>query len=253
LITGIGALILIPSLVGVLVLHRRGILPILPWNFDVIAAWPPILSALLTLLCVIGGVLFGRLIVLRFLARARQDRPLHEWLLDTVTLFLLIAPLVFLQFGDEYLLPILPYSLIIVGRVILPHLNRIILGSIVGVALAILMVSILWERDYLAYNAAMWSASEALRREGVVPEEIASLWEWESYYGSVDRFIASTNGSQSVSYYFQIWLPEQQANARYQVTTESVDRNKWQKITCIPYWNMWLRQQQVCSYKRSDH
>jgi 4-amino-4-deoxy-L-arabinose transferase-like glycosyltransferase len=257
LLTGFTVFILITSLIGSFIFKQPGIMPLIPWNLAEIGMWPAAVRGVLTMLTMAGAFLYGRIFVLRYLRTSQREiLPVQQQVLDAVSLFLLIEQLVFLQFGDEYLLPLLPFTLIVVGRRVLPRLEPSALRTLTGFSVAMLLISVFWVRDGLAKKEAQWSASDALIAEGAAASEIITLWEWEAYHGSFDRYFAglSDPADGSVGDYLETWKLAQLDKARYLVLTNEEfvrDRPEWVEYRRVAYRDGFSRTQHVIIYQQT--
>lgn len=132
----------------------------------------------------------------------------------------LVETIVYHRFFDRYLLPLVPIALLValqVGR-------RGRFAAPLAVAAVVLLASwsIWWERDYLARQAAVWEAGQALVAMGVPPAAVDAGFEWAGWY----------RGKEAVAAVFQPanagrdgrWLTKrltdtlQPGNARWVVT-----------------------------------
>jgi hypothetical protein len=252
---GIGFLIVctLTLWAGARSLGRPFIMPLTEWNLAPIASWPAPLPALLTaILLLLAGWLCSAT-VRRYTETTRAPVDAGEKLLDIFTLFLLAVQLIYVQFSDRYLLVLLPYVLIVVGREIssrgVPH--AYVLQRGLALTLVMLTVSAAWERDTLARAEALWKGGEWLRVQGVSPEQIHSeSWEWEYYQGSFDRWLASQPDPTAADFndFFDRFWPEAWRNARYLVTVREFGQSsaaQGRLLLAIPYRDLVLRQRFV--------
>lgn len=235
---GVPAVIMLAiRLIGTLVFERRGTLPLILWNLDVIDTWPAVLSSALTALCLIGGVLIVRAVMLRY----ASPRPLHQWVLDAATVFFFTLQLIFVQFGDEYLLPLLPYTLIVLGHAVLPDASVWLKRGLVGASLAVLLISAQWTREMITTSAAMWQASEELAAQGIPTQQVASMWEWEAYHGSFDRYLARLPEGEIgrlgdyLNEYFQVFRESERLHACYLISLNPPSDPAWRNIDELTY------------------
>jgi len=242
---------------GVFGMGKYSLMPFLASNFFVISDfWPRWLAASLTLLMVIYGVLLVRLFTFRYvpLSDTEKLQP-RDMLLDFVTLGLLIQHLIFVVFVDEYVISLIPYVLIVVGRGLGLWLDRLRVPLAASTAI-FLITSALWVRGYLEEQQAQWQAAEELVSEGVDPFDIIMSWEWSSSHGGFNDYLKEINYQQlspeRSSEYFDVWLPQRLANAHYLIgaLTAPPDNPKFQVLKAVPYEDILLRTGFVYVLKR---
>ena len=246
------------DLIGAFVMRRPGTFPYLPWILDSLADLPGIITGGLTLITSIGAFLFGRIFLLRYLQQSPDD-PLDssDLLLSFVTLFLVIECLLFVQIGDRYFIPLLPYALIVAGQYLFKRIKRTEVMRIAALlSLVVLVVSMLWIRGTLNYKEAQWQGSEMIRKTlGVPVERISAAWEWEAYNGSFDRYLASLSDPSMGTYndYFHTWRELQLNESQYvlEVSVPSLDSDPHLVIyDRIPFQGVNLQTHYVNIYKR---
>jgi len=260
-------LILVPALFilamltyGVFGMGKYGIMPILPWNFVFVSQyWPRPLPSLLTLIMVIGGVLLARLFALRYLPSSdTQKLPPHELLLDFMAVGFFIQQLLFFYFRDEYLLPLIPYGLIVIARFLGERLDRLRLAVVIC-SLVLLGFSTLWARGYVEETEAQWQAAEELVAAGRDPFEIQASWEWSSYHGAFDyylQYLRESPEQQSdndlLAQYFDVWLPTRLANASYLVGPLDAppENPQFEIVKTVPYQDILFRTRFVYVLRR---
>ncbi|MCC6613599.1 MAG: glycosyltransferase family 39 protein [Anaerolineae bacterium] len=198
----------------------RFLMPYLPWYFNLPGDVPKLI---LTIVLLIASVLLLPL----FAKHIRNFFSLksYEQLLDLVALFSLLTILAFYKIGDKYLLILLPFALIAVGKglkeTLAAHRRALVIACI-----ASLLITMAWTRQDLSVAAARWRAAEYVRAQDVPADEIAATWEWNGYYGTFDEFIASNGGQLPAAYgdqFFYTWIPEQNSSARYVVMTSPIN------------------------------
>jgi len=245
---------------GTFVMGKIGVMPILPWNFTVFSDyWPRPLAALLTLVMIIGGVLLARLFALRYFAvTGVQTIPPSHLLLDFVTLGFLALHVVFLFFRDEYLITLLPFTLIVLGRALQPWLERLRV-PLIAASLVFLIVSTLWVREYIEEKEAEWQAAQSLVDAGIDPFQIDVSWEWTSYHGGFDAYLKEINyqqpaGDELLSDYFDRWIAQRLAHAPYLVgaLAEPPNNPQFEIVRTVPYQDVLLRPRYVYILKHAS-
>ena len=254
---GVSLTYLVPCVVvlyaGAKVLDRPVLMPLLDWNLAALSSWPRPLRALLTTLLVLLGAWLCSRLARRYRDPARRPTDSAETLLDALSFFLLVEQLIYVQFSDRYLLPFLPFVLVVVGREL--WLDRPVtkgeLRSGIALALVMLTISTAWERDTLARGEALWSGGEWLRLKGVSAEQVHSeSWEWEYYQGSFERWLARQTDPDKADFndFFDRFWPEAWRKARYLVAVRELTptSNPGQAVLrTIPYRDALLRRRFV--------
>jgi hypothetical protein len=235
-------------LTGAKVLARPLVMPLIDWNLAAISSWPHPLSVCLTVILVFLSAWLCSAIVRRYRDPNRRPSGPAERLLDAFSLFLLVDQLLYVQFSDRYLLPLLPFVLIVVGRELWLDgpISRGHLRGALALTLATLMISTAWERDTLARGEALWSGGNWLLAKGVTPEQVHSeSWEWEYYQGSFDRWLGSQVDPDKADFndFFDRFWPEAWRNARYLVAVRGLTapRQVAAPLLSIPYRDALLR------------
>jgi hypothetical protein len=171
---------------------RGWVIPIIGWSLDSIAARPH-LAVALTLIVLVGAIFYARAIVLRYAGGSWREIPDHERLLDAATLVLLALQITYFQFFDRYLLPILPFVLIVVARRAGDVMDRFARPT-VAVLLAASVAILLYVRNMLSFNQAVWAGGESLVARGVPAQQISATWEWACYHGAFNDFVRAYDG-----------------------------------------------------------
>ena len=187
-------LIEIAAYVVLCMLWVRAIMPVLPsWNLAELSNLGLAVRLVLTLVTTTGAVLYARI----FLMRCLDKRPWatispSQTILDFATLFLLLLYLVFAQMWEEYLLGLIPFTLIAVGA----HLQKWLLRYrtvLLVTCLVLLTISAMLTRASLEGFEACWKGAELLRSKGVNVSEIYASFEWNCYHGAFDNYLADIN------------------------------------------------------------
>jgi hypothetical protein len=253
--TGLGyvALTIVGLWAGAKLLGRPVFMPLIDWNLAALASWPRPLSALLTACLIVLGAWLCSTIVRRYRDPTRRPSSPAEALFDAFTLCLLAEQLVYVQFSDRYLLPFLPFALIVIGRELwLDHgISAVELRAGISAALAMLIVSTAWERGTLSRGEALWRGGDWLMARGIDAELVHSeSWEWEYYQGSFDRWLGAQldPGTADFNDFFDRFWPAAWRNARYVVAvrppspdSSGSDRVLWS----VPYRDELLRRRFV--------
>jgi hypothetical protein len=244
---------------GRFVFRYPWLMPYLPWNFqsfsNTYGLRGLVIRGTLTLLTSLGAVLLARIFILRYFGSQGWRRELpSQQILDLVTLFLLIGIILYSGLGDEYLIVLLPFTLIVLGRHLKNWLNRFSRATAIA-CMIILLVSALWTRSLLASSEAFWQGGEYLRSRGIQTNQIYTSWTWVCYYRFQD-YVAEIGEQKLVSSLttdlFAQWLPEQQKKSPFWVT-DSLNKpadEKWQVLKEIPYRDIRFREQRVYVVKK---
>jgi len=266
-----GAAVFLALAIGLRPPSARRVMPILDWNFPTIASWPHFAIAL-TLIMLVGAFVYARAIILRYAGGSWREIPDHELLLDTVTLGLLVLQITYFAFGDEYLLPFMPFALIVVARRVGGWLDRFA-GLTVALASAVMVVGTMWVRGAQYAGQAIWAAGDNLLAQGVPAQQIGSTWYWASYNGAFDNFLRVYGGhppgeasdrpcrgeetadpltcarADWRGYYIIDWIAKVDKSALYHVQWEEQTAGQLQLIATVPYRDMLLREQKIYVYK----
>lgn len=213
---------------------------------------------LLMLVTLIGGILFARIFLLRYRdGQTWKSLSAGERLLDWVTLFFFSMHVIYFKVSDEYLLVLLPYVLIALGRHLGDWLSRMSIAT--GIAcLVVMAASAAWTRTALERSEAYFSGGEFARSSGISPREIYSSWEWDSSYRFYD-YVADPGDSvfphmknlDLTGDYFDRWLVEQRAKAQIWVTeTHPAPQEKWQILKTFNYRDLFFRNIRVNVVRR---
>ena len=192
----------------------RMLMPLLPWHFEPLLALGHAPRLLLTTLTTLGGGVAG----FCFLSRYRSDWPSlssEQRLLDFVTAGVALILLTFWMIGDEYLLPLLPYALIVPGLRCSPFLQRHA-RVVTACCLIIGFTSAIYTRQLLAASEAFWKAGEIARSSAASSATISSSWPWTSYH-YFDQFLAGNRKNVYLPSYFD-WLDRRARSADYLVS-----------------------------------
>ena len=215
------------------------LMPYLNWNFDALRL-NVAFEIVLTVITLVGALLFGFIFLQSYKKASWQLKPTHLKLLDLVTLFLVLLQLFYVQFGDEYLLALIPFSLITVGSYLKDWLERFQRVFAVG-CLLLLLLSATWTRGLLSAEETYWRASESVRLSGVSPDLVFSRWTWICYY-SFDEYLKTRDNTRDIDFgdIFTKWLPERRKQTQYLITEETnpPPGENWQLMQQFNYQNI---------------
>ena len=234
---------------------RYPFMPYLRWHFGELRHMGGLQRGILTLVTTMGGISLGHLFLLRYSGRQGWGGvPPGERLLDLVALFFLAEYVACAVMGDAYILVLLPFTLIVVGRHLGNWLNRHRMATVLA-CLAMLVVSAMWTRGLLAFSEACWQGGEFALSTGAQPNEVYGCWSWVCYY-RFDNYVAQVPHPtpESLEEYSSRWLPEQRERARFWIT-ETVDApsdEQWQVLKEIPYRDILLREGRLYVVRRES-
>jgi len=219
------------------------LMPYLLWNFSVLLRVPVFARTILTALTTVGAILLGWTFAQRYLpSGGHNEAACHERLVDLAALCVVGELLVFWILGDEYLLPLLPYSLLVAGWQFPSAWDRLKQPLIIC-CLAVLVLSGMFVRSYMAWTEAYWRVSERVRMTGVEAREISSSSSWMGYY-CFDAFLAEHRNDRPDVENFVHWTGTQRSVTKYVVTGDLayVDLRRYKEIsqtecTLLPYWH----------------
>jgi len=211
------------GLIGAFALGMRSYMPLLIALFSFIETWPAWLAAMLTLITFVGGVMLGRLFALRYFAPQSgwRNLPAHERLLDVVLLGLFVGQLPFIVYPDRYVMALVPYALIAAGKILAPWSNRL-RWPVAALAAFLLCATGLWTRALLDEGDARWRLADSLVAEGVDPKHVSASWDWDSYTGALDTYLAEVDyrvDQIGFADYLGRWWPEYHSQAEYIIVT----------------------------------
>jgi hypothetical protein len=233
-------------------IQMRRIMPIVPYNFLEVERNGLIMQIPLTVITTAGAVLYFRILLRRYTnMKCFVALPSQQRFLDIAIFVLLIIHLFLFSFFDKYLLFLVPFTLIVVGRYIQSR-NLNVNGWAVLATVLILVLSAMWTRSDLARQEAHWKAGEQLKTAGIPVNRIYGSWQWIAHY-RFHEYIEEIGGRQvrNLSDLWERWLPKQYKAARYAVVAEvhrkeeamaSMDRKppdeEWTIIGEVPYRTM---------------
>jgi hypothetical protein len=234
----------------------HALMPFLPDCYDILEVMGEPVRWGATIFVVVGAALFTRLIVSRCTRLGTGDpSQLAVCVLDFTALFLLAIGLVFNQFTDNYLVPLVPYAAIAIGK----PLQELLLArwrAVVACCLLLLAGAAIWTREDLAKDEALWSLSVRLHDKGIPPQQIFSDWKWFFFWNFED---AAEKGlfhpSTSYAYFFDEWMPPSRDAAEYWVVHELKPPagERWEVVDTAHYFSVYARGQETFYAVRRIH
>jgi hypothetical protein len=222
----------------------HALMPFLPDCYDILEVLGEPVRWGATIFVVVGAALFARLIVARCAELGRCDPDqLAECVLDFTALFLVAASLVFNQFTDNYLVPLVPYAAIAVGK---PLEEQLLARrrAVVACCLVLLAGAVIWTREDLAKEEALWSLSARLHQKGIPPRKIFSDWKWY-FFWNFEKAAEQGLFEPSTSYadLFDKWMAPGREAAEYRVVHEvkPPPGERWDVVAQTQYFSVYAR------------
>jgi hypothetical protein len=226
----------------------HALMPFLPDCYDILEVLGEPVRWGATIFVVVGAALFARLIVSRSAQLDRSEpAQLALLVLDFTALFLLAISLVFNQFTDNYLIPLVPYAAIAIGK----PLEGLLLArrrAVVACCLLLFVGAAIWTREDLAKDEALWTLSVRLHDKGIAPQQIFSDWKWYFFWNFED---AAEEGlfhpSTSYAHFFDEWMPPGRNAAEYWVVHElkPPPGERWDVVDMAHYFSVYARGQET--------
>jgi hypothetical protein len=235
---------------------RPWFLPYIPW-MTTLASMSQWQRGALTLVTIVGAILYARILVLRYtISPAWKRIPPSQRLLDLCTFFLLAEHLIYYAFGDRYLLAFLPYVLIAVGHYLGRWLNRWKVAMAIA-CLAMLLISSLWTRGLMAAAEAKWKAAESIRAAGTDPRQIFGSAEWNLYYGAYDDYIAEIDDAIKLDTnkdFWDRWYPQRRVQSQFLIvgSIRPSVKDKAEVVGAFPYRDSFFRLNHIYVVKRQS-
>jgi hypothetical protein len=253
ILAAITVFILFSALIGFLRKDTDLLMPYLPWHFHWLKPLGVTVQLGLTIFTIIGAILFGRILVLRYLFDQDFGQKLTRLqLLDFLILLLISYNLFLFRLTDRYLVHLLPFILLLLGR----HLGKYLapFRSVILVAcLVTLTGSTLWTRQCLERSEAEWRSCMFLVDKGIEPEKISGPWWWDAQT-SFDEYLSNVASAGSASLgHFTLWMQDRSQHCPFLVVDDSVDMSgnpKWEIINEIKYKDVLLRNKRILVFKR---
>jgi 4-amino-4-deoxy-L-arabinose transferase-like glycosyltransferase len=226
----------------------HALMPFLPDCYDILELMGEPVRWAATVFVVVGAALFTRLIISRSGRHGRSEpAELALLVLDLTALFLLVISVVFTQFTDNYLVPLVPYAAIAIGK----PLEALLLArrrAVVASCLLLFVGAAIWTREDLAKDEALWTLSTRLQAQGIPPQQIFSDWKWFFLWNFEEaaaqgRFHPST----SYAYFFHEWMPANRDQAEYRVVHElnPPPGERWKVVDTAHYFSVYARGQET--------
>jgi hypothetical protein len=127
------------------------------------------------------------------LRRSRQFSPEMIFLAGTAAALLLLH-LVYVQLNDNYIIPFIPFGMLLIGETVRGKAEREGKGPLAlsaALALALILITGLWMRAEYASELEAWKAADSLAAAGVQPSNMAPPLHWAEYRGAFDDWIAA--------------------------------------------------------------
>ncbi len=224
-------------------------LPFYGWQLNTLIQGQWSGRILITVFTLLGAIMLGYVFLRRIVDW--KTLPPQERLLDYVTLFLLMYHLLFFQISDRYLLVLLPYCLIALGRYLDKWLLRLKVAALVS-CLAMLLFSLVWVRSSMAQIEAHWKAAEQVIAMGVPTNQIGVSWTWLAYHNFADYLAEVKPTILQPLDFSERWYPEQLLRAPFVVIEDEImpPEEKWQLLFEVSYKDGLFRDRQVKVLKR---
>jgi hypothetical protein len=127
------------------------------------------------------------------LRRSKQFSPEMIFLAGTAAALLLLH-LVYVQLNDTYIIPFIPFGMLLIGETVRGKAEREGKGPLAlsaTLALALILITGLWMRAEYASELEAWKAADSLAAAGVQPSNIVPPLHWAEYRGAFDDWITA--------------------------------------------------------------
>jgi hypothetical protein len=209
-----GAVVAAGTLAGATLGYARVWMPIVGWNLSVLLDLGDGTVVAATVLAGVGGIAAGHVL----LARIDEFRALsaEKRLLDLFVLCSFGLTLIYVQFGDEYLLVYLPYLAVLSARS-LPVSRQAVFALLASMAVSSFVASD-WTRRLLLRAEVPWQLGEAAVARGVPPSCVSGSggWQWMAYHSMddfVSRYDPAAESPRGFWLFWSEWIPHRKANA----------------------------------------
>jgi hypothetical protein len=212
------------------------------------------------------GAAFGAVALFsaRRLWPIRRNRP-ETLLLVATPACLLGLHLLYVQFYDSYVVPLVPFTLLLLAvqfRESIPA-PRLAAPSL-AVSLATLMLLSLWIRVDFAEQTTLWAAADRLTKAGVPTNQIVVIFAlWMNYHGAFDDWLAAGKpgyesgpsegtGLDPVQGPFWAWQDVRARRAPYRVQKYQWSEPNWQLIARDSYRDFAFKRREVFTYFNAE-
>jgi hypothetical protein len=223
----------------------KGVLmPSLLWNLDILKA-SFLLMVILTLVTSVFAVLIGWTLSVSGFTRQfwTSTQPTDVFLAVTAATMLGFH-LVYVDFGDEYLISFLPFVILAFKRYVV-HWEISKKWLVVIISLAILTLSCLWTRSTLEMEEELWKGADRLHARGILPKEIYGSWTWSCYHSAFQEWKDEIKAEPMTDPggFFTAWLPQREKEARYRIvhSANAPSGIIWRVIEKLTYRDLWLQ------------
>lgn len=228
-------------------------MPMIDSNFDSLwAAFGSRFRIVLTVLTTLGGALAASCFISRYRVEWPQIPP-HERLIDYVAVGATLEILAYSNFTERYLLPLLPYLLIVLGRKCAPQLREH--GRLIATCcVMIVLVSAMYTRSDLARGEAFWKGGDIALHSATPPETVSSSGEWDGYR-FIDAFLAQNGSTIDFRNYDAVvedWFIKRRKTANYIVSAQPPANPSWTSIATVQYWPVPFVERRVYVLKRNQ-
>ena len=223
---------------------KRVLMPSLLWNLDILKA-NFVLMVILTVVTSVFAVLIGWTLSMRGFTRQfwTSTQPTDVFLAVTAATMLGFH-LVYVDFGDEYLISFLPFVILVFRRFI-GHWGIKTKWLAIVISLILLTLSGLWTRSTLELEEELWKGADRLRAQGILPKEIYGSWTWSCYHAAFQEWLEEVKGKPMTDpgVFFTTWLPQREREARYRIvhSANAPAGITWTAIEKLTYRDMWLQ------------
>jgi Dolichyl-phosphate-mannose-protein mannosyltransferase len=226
-------------------------IPMIDSNFDSLwAAFGSRFRIVLTVLTTVGGALAASCFITRYRVEWRQMPP-HERLIDYAAVGAALGILAYSNFTERYLLPLLPYLLIVLGRKCAPQLRDH--GRLIATCcVLIVLISAVYTRSDLARGEAFWKGGDIALRSATPQENVSSSDEWDGFHYA-DTFLAQNSSKIDFKNYdgfVDDWLSKQRRRASYIVALQPPTDPSWTVSATVSYWPVPFVERRVYVLKR---
>ena len=177
--------------------------------------------------------------------------PPHERFIDFAAAGATLGILAYSNFTERYLLPLLPYLLIVLGCKCAPQLRKH--GRLIAACCVLMvLVSAIFTRSDLARGEAFWKGGEIALHSATPQENVSSSDEWDGFHYT-DEFLAKNGTTIDYRNYDSAvddWLRKQRKRASYIVALQPPTDPGWTVAATVSYWPIPLVERRVYVLKR---